>query len=602
MLLTAAIMAVLGGCDREELTVSQAHTIRNEYTDRVFNEARYVPTSTARVDGTVGGRWVSTINNDPRSFNVLIAVEDPDSRVVVNVLFDYLVDYDALAREWVPNIADYEIANDEAADTTTVTFTLRDDLYWTVPGAGSADDGVQVTADDVVFWYNEIVGNPLLQQSGYASQFVTMVDGSEQRITVEKAGPLQVRFLYPRIVANPLLSSNMRFGPHYIYAPVLEAGGAEAVRELFTVDIDVQTVPSIGGYHIVEYTPGVRVVLARNPYYWRADGRGTRYPYIEELVMNIVPDRNAEFLLFKEGEKDSYAVRPEDLNELLEKQGEGEFTVYNGGLTLGSQLVGFNQNPGASIDAGKLRWFSDKRFRQAMSSLVNRPRVARQVYRGLAEPAQHLFAMPNPYFNPDISLEYTYDPERAVGLLGEMGIVQDSDGVMRDADGTAIEFDLLVGIENNVGIDIANIFADELAGIGVTLAVRPTDFQKIVSSLLSTYDWDAALFGLGVNYWPSGGANVWPSSGNLHFWHPLQETPATEWEAEVDRLYNEGKFTPDPRVAQDIYDEYQRILLEELPLFYIVHPYSFLSVRNEWENVSYDTLNGLESDYIFAQQ
>jgi peptide/nickel transport system substrate-binding protein len=107
---------------------------------------------------------------------------------------------------------------------------------------------------------------------------------------------------------------------------------------------------------------------------------------------------------------------------------------------------------------------------------------------------------------------------------------------------------------------------------------------------------------LGANYWPSGGSNVWQSSGNFHIWHPLQEEPATEWEARVDELYNEGRFTLGEAERKEIYDEYQQIILEQLPLMYTVHPFSFLGIRNKWGNVYYDTLNGLETQRVFLKE
>lgn len=598
-LLFIALVIMVSSCEREEYTQDELESAKTQFASRVFSETIFLPTDRERVIGVVGGEWIGTINNDPRSFNPIIAVDDPDSRTITNVLTDALVDYDVHTREWLPNLASYEIENDTENDKTVVTFTLRDDIYWTVPGQ-SLQQGVQVTADDVVFWYNDIVGNPQLQLSGYASQFVTMLDGSEARITVDKVDTFRFTFTYPRIVANPLLSSNMDFGPHYIFAPLLAEAGIEGVRNALTVDSDVLIIPSIGTHHIVEYSPGVRVVLARNPHYWKKDAQNTPYPYIERVILKIVPDVNAEFLLFKEGQKDSYTIRPEDLDELITGAGES-YGVYNGGLTLGSALLGINQNPNA-LPPMKYNWFRHKQFRQAMSALLNRERIAQQVYRGLAEPALHLFAKPNPYFDEKISLQYRYDQRSAMKLLRKIDIKQDDAGIMRDSDGNAIEFDLIVGAENNVGVDIANVFADELRQVGITLNVKPTDFQKMVNSLLTTYEWDSAIFSLGVNYWPSQGSNVWPSSGNLHFWYPLQETPATEWEAQIDTLYNEGKFTSDKQEAKKIYDEYQRILLDELPIIYIVHQYSFLAVRNEWENVRYDTLNGLESNYLFLKQ
>jgi peptide/nickel transport system substrate-binding protein len=173
---------------------------------------------------------------------------------------------------------------------------------------------------------------------------------------------------------------------------------------------------------------------------------------------------------------------------------------------------------------------------------------------------------------------------------------------MYDADGNHIEFDVNMGAENQTGIDVASIFSDELSEIGVTANVRPIDFQNLVERLTSTYDWEVATVALGANYWPSGGSNVWQSSGNFHLWHPLQEEPATEWEARIDRLYNEIRFTINDDEGRRLYGEFQRILLTELPLFYIVHPFSFLAIRDKWQNVYYDTLGGAETERFYLEQ
>ncbi|TVR91264.1 MAG: ABC transporter substrate-binding protein, partial [Spirochaetaceae bacterium] len=273
---------------------------------------------------------------------------------------------------------------------------------------------------------------------------------------------------------------------------------------------------------------------------------------------------------------------------------------FNGGATLGSAFFTFNQNPN-TLDPLKYSWFSQTEFRQAMSSMLNRERIVRQVYRGLAEPAHHFFARVNPMFDEDIRLEFTFNPDRALELLESIGMRRDADGTMRDADGNAIDFTISLGAENNIGIDIAQIFADELSEIGVRARVRPIDFQRVVEMLTNTYDWEVVTVSLGTNYWPSSGSNVWQSSGNFHLWNPLQDSPATEWEARIDYLYNEGRFTLDQDEAKEIYDEFQRILLTELPVIYIVHPWAFLAIRDRWQNVRYDTLGGLKSERLFLE-
>jgi peptide/nickel transport system substrate-binding protein len=600
LVLTPATLFAVGQPE-EEVTVEEAAELRSEVENEILRKTVTRPGPGEYELGVSGGTWTTTITNDPTTFNTLIA-RDEDTRAIIDPLFDYLADYDPYSREWTANVADFEIEVDTQNDKLQVVFTLRDDLYWTTPGQ-SLEEGVKITSDDVVFWYDEIDGDPDFQLPAYPGQFVDMPDGSQERITIEKIDDRSFSLNYPRIVANPILSSNMTFGPRHIYEPAKEDGGVEAVLDLLSVDTDPATIPSMGAYHIVEYTPGVRVVLQKNPNYWKTDDSGTVIPYVEEYVYRIVPDKDTEFLLFKDGTKEGYSLRPQDLDELLAVE-DPDFTVFNGGESLGSSFFSFNQNPD-TMDELIYGWFSRTEFRQAMSSLLNRGRIAEQVYRGLAEPAHYFFARANPMFDPDITLEYTYDPERAVELLETIDITRGDDGLMYDADGNHIEFEMQIPLENNISVDIANIFSDELEQVGITANVKPMDFPRIVEMLTRTYDWQVVLVGLGANYWPSGGSNVWQSSGNFHLWHPLQEEPATEWEARVDYLYNEGRFTIDPDRQKEIYDEYQRILLTQLPLMYVVHPLSFVAVRDRWGNVYYDTLGGLggkDSDYIFLEE
>jgi peptide/nickel transport system substrate-binding protein len=589
---------MLAACKREiEISADQARALQEVARNELLSKMVRRPGGRGFEVGRVGGTWNTAINSDPKTFNTLTA-RDADTRAVIDPLFDYLADYDPYKRQFIPNLASFEITSDSARDTLTVTYTLRDDLYWTNP-ADDPPGGVKVSSDDVVFWYDEIVGDRQLQLPGYPGQFVDMPDGSQARIEIRKIDDRRFAFDYPRIVANPVLSTNMQFGPRYLYEKAKKEKGVEGVLDLFNVQTDVRTIPSIGQYYLSEYSPGVRVVMERNPHYWKKDRIGTTLPYIERVIYRIVPDQNTEFLLFKQGSLDSYTPRPQDLEELLNEPNPG-YTVYNGGESLGSSFFCFNQNP-ANMDKTVYSWFVQTKFRQAMSCLLNRGRIADQVYRGLAVPALYFFAKANPFYDETIRLEYTYDPARAVKLLDEIGMRRDAQGIMRDSEGRPIEFTINVGAESSIGVDMCNIYADEMSKVGINAKVRPIDFQKLVEMLISTYEWEVVEVGLGANYWPSGGSNVWPSGGNFHLWHPLQQTPATAWEATIDELYNDGRFMLDREKAGQIYARYQRLLLEQLPVIYIVYPLSFLAVRNRWGNVFYDTLNELDMRYVYLE-
>jgi peptide/nickel transport system substrate-binding protein len=551
------------------------------------------------VPGRLGGSWNSSMIKDPKSFNHLIAERDAETAAIMNSLTNYLVEYDVVRREWKAKCADPQIVIDEKNQTLDVIYTLRNDLYWSYYNSNRK---VPVTSDDAIFWYNEIEGDESFQSSAYNGQFLTMEDGSDARITIHKIDEKRFRFHFPRIVADPLLTTNRDFGPRHVYEPAKRDGGVQGVLDLFSVASDPKLIPSMGEWFLVEYVPSQRLVFKRNPDYWNKDGAGLSIPYLEENIVQILPDQNTQYLVFKQGKLDTYSARPEDLNELVNRE-NADYTVFNAEGNIGPGLWSFNQNPQNS-DAPYYEWFTKKEFRQAMSCLFNRERVNAQVYRGLAEPKLDFFPPPNPYYNPDIVLEYRYNPERALELLESVGFTRDRRGVLRDAQDRRVEFDLSFPADVSVTADIASIIVDELGKAGIKVNIRATDFQKLVEQLTSTYDWQSIMIGLGTNFFPTQGSNVWPSTGNLHLWHPLQEKPHTEWEARIDYLYNEGSYSISRAKAAVIWDEYQRLILEQCPVIYLMRSRSFWALQNRWDfsNVYYDNLNGAEVTHIFLRQ
>ena len=112
------------------------------------------------------------------------------------------------------------------------------------------------------------------------------------------------------------------------------------------------------------------------------------------------------------------------------------------------------------------------------------------------------------------------------------------------------------------------------------------EFNSLVSKISSTYDWEAIVLGLTGGIEPHFGKNVWASSGHLHLWHPLQKSPATEWEKRLDEIFNQGVQELDEKKRKVLYDEFQLIVSKELPVIYTVLESNMFAVRNKFGNLN----------------
>ncbi len=589
------ISNVLFSCTKnQEVSRAEALNLQQAYASRILNKTVTKPGPPQYSVGFYGGNYSSTITSDIKSFNMIVIFDATTSSLVQN-FFPYLFEYDAYKKQFTPHLAKkFTVEYDQEKDISYVYVTLRENVFWTTIQEKKA----QCTSDDVIYWYNEVVGDKRLQMSAYTGQFITLADGSKKRIEIEKIDTYTFRFIIPRIVANPLLMVNMNFGPKYIYEKAKKEEGIQGLINALSIDTPPSEVPSIGPYVLTEYVPAQRIILTKNPHYWKLDSEDNALAYIEKKVISIAAE-NTSLLMLKNKEISGRTLSNSELDELITIE-TPHFTIYNAGTGLGSMFFSFNQNTDVE-DEHKLRWFTSKKFRQAMSSAVPRQRIVNEVHRGLGEPALHFYAKANPFFNSSIQLKYTYNLDRAKSLLAEDGFYL-KEAVLYDKHHVPVEFEIMMSAENKDGVDATTIFSQELEKLGITVTIRPLDFQNLVERLSTSYDWDAVWIGLGANYWPTGGINVWPSNGRLHLWHPLQETPATLWEAEIDKLYSMGKYTINHEKRQEIYDTLQAIMLEELPIIYTVHVNSFTAIDTNVKNVFIDNLQGSDSIYHFFQE
>lgn len=612
------------GCPKlPEMTKEQALNLKNSTSAaKAIIDQCLIKRGEERTIGKPGGFWNLRLSSDPMTFNTLTA-RDADSRAAIDWLNSSLVEYDPFQRKWSSGLADFTIQNDLKNNRQKVTCRLKPHALWYLPKQNST---LPITSQDLAFWFNEIEGDVALQHPGYAGQFVKMADGSEEKIRIEIIDEKTFCYHFPRISSDPILEIASEFGASFLYAPVkkrayenryqrayleaLKKGAskeeaekeatesarsfaAAALNNLHSIDNDPKELPTCGPFYIDSYQPGLKLVLKRNPYYYKRDAQGNPLPYLEGLIYHIIRDDESAILEFLKGTTDSIGIPHEKLQRILDEKKRLGFDLYFGGTALASGFICMNQNP-AAMPPKSYQWFIQKEFRQAISSLINRQEIISQIYLGLAEPNTEFFNKANRMYNPHVKMQYDYNPEKAMELLKRIGMYRNPQGILIDSSGNPVEFSFAYPADNDTNAKIASIVAHHLKKAGIQVKLRPTDFQKIVNSLIKTYDWEMTIIALSGNYWPTGGANVWQSSGNFHLWHPNQEKPATPWEAKVDELYQLGRFASDDRQAYQYWTEYQQLLLEQMPLIYLPYSYAFRAFQPKWANVTYDLLGGYD--------
>lgn len=526
--------------------------------------------------GTPGGRLVIATFGDPKTLNPITANEG-SSQDIYRFIFASLLGYDWPAQEVTPGLAQSWTVE---PDNKTYTFKLRKNLKWS--------DGAPLTADDVIFTFNDIIYNPDIVN---VTVDVLRVDGKNFQVT--KVDDLTIKVVTPEIFA-PFLES---FGG----IPILPKHKlAKAVAEKrFPSAYGINTAPGeivgSGPFRLKEFKPAQFTLLERNPYFYEVDSKGQRLPYLDTVVYSVVPNMNAMSLSFLSGGSDvQETITPDEYDKFKAESANGKFKLYDLGFGPERIFFWFNMNTNKNqktgkpyVDAKKLKWFRNTKFRQAVSYAVDRESIIKAIYSGRAKIGYGFISPANKkWYNPNTAA-YAYDPARARALLKEIGIEdRDGDGVLEDAEGNKIEFVFNTNTGNGVREKTATLIQADLKRLGMAVTYQPLEFNTLVDKIDVSYDYDCILMGLGGGGMdPADNLNVLRSDGFTHFWFPREKTPATEWEARIDQLMNAQLKTIDFKERKKYFDEVQEIMGREMPFIYTVQPYTYAAIRADVGNV-----------------
>jgi peptide/nickel transport system substrate-binding protein len=512
------------------------------------------------LEGFRGGNLMVAVSSDPSNFNRMLTSGLPGTMITERLSAD-LVHINRSSLELEPSLAS-RWESDRSGQIYTIH--LRHGVHFS--------DGGPFTADDVLFSLQ------VLEDPKTASQLAGQVEIDGTFPSAVKLDDYTVQLTFQRPVGMGLRMFDTI--PILPKKNLLKAYQQGTLPTAWGPTADPGNVVGLGPFKLKEYQRGVKVVLERNPYYWKKDRAGRTLPYLDSITFLIIPDLNSEALRFQRGELDiisSPSLTPESYAVLRRIQSDSFINDLGPGLAMDFLWFNLNRAKGgkAYVDPEKLAIFNNSEFRRAISYALDREGMNRSILLGLGAPQYGLVSSGNKsWYDPGIS-PTEYSPARAKELLKKTKLRDtNGDGVLEfGSKDRPLEISLLTSRGSSVREKVAQVIQDNLSKIGIRVGIQLLLPNEIASRFLDSFEYEAILFGFSPSdVAPDLQTNLWNSSGKIHFWCPGQSTPERPWEATVDSLISTLVRSADPAVRRSTFNQAQEIWNKEMPAIPTIAP------------------------------
>ncbi len=391
-----------------------------------------------------------------------------------------------------PNVAESWEWNDAY---TELTINFRKGIRWS--------DGTPLTADDFMFFWNDVVLDdsvPVTYPAG------TVINGVP--MTVDKLDEDSIKFTFAD--ANPLfmeLSSRAYYNSaqwlipaHYMkqFLPKYNPDVADTTEFIarYSMDSRVQyaDMPTLGGWKVASYTPAQRLVAERNPYYWKVDTEGRQLPYIDGIETTVVTDdavAQAVLLNAIAGKLDfqSREFNLSDVSLLMENQDKGNYSVklWDRGDFAWPWIMPMYDYK----DEGVVDLFYTPDFRRALSVAMDRDKYNNIAAFGLATPRQFALSPLSPelqtpegkaFYEEWVNSYIEYDPEQAKAWLDGIGVVdKDGDGWRDKPDGSRLQMIVDFQTGDKQTADIMDLIKEDWDAVGIETILNQGDWSALSS-------------------------------------------------------------------------------------------------------------------------
>src|SRR4029077_13549101 len=319
--------------------------------------------------GVRGGKLVIAQRSEPRTFNPVMAIDQNSLGVNARMTAD-LIHINRATQKTEPALAkSWTISR----DGTQITVKLRQGLRFS--------DGAPFDADDVLFSFHVY-----LDENVHSPQRDLLTIGGKP-VALKKLDAHTVLFTFPAAYSPAVrVFDNIAILPRHLLEKEYQEG---KIGQAWTLGTPPEKIAGLGAFRLNKMAPGDRIMLERNPYYWKMDAKGQRLPYLDELTFVVVPTQDAQVIRFQAGESQIISgLSADNFSALEPEQKARHFKLYDAGPGLEYNYLMFNLNDDTEGRfpevARKQKWFRDARFRQAVSAAIDRAGIVRLVYRNRA--------------------------------------------------------------------------------------------------------------------------------------------------------------------------------------------------------------------------
>ena len=409
-----------------------------------------------------------------------------DANNYVRVVYDSLFRFSPDGASIEPKIA---AGAEPSADFKVWTLRLRKGSRWS--------DGAPFTADDILFWYKDVLLNKDLTPS--LPGWIRNADGTPA--LVEKVDDATIRFTYAAPATLFLTAVANQDGADRSYAMFLPGHYLKKFHPAHAAKEDIDRAIQAAGFKtwtelfanrnappenperptMAAWAPASRAsdqifTLRRNPYYVGVDPQGNQPPYIDEVRFTYFADVQALNLAAIAGNFDMQErhIQMTNFPVLKEQERTGRYRVITWSTFGGADaVIAFNQTYKADAEVAKL--LANRDFRIALSHAINRDQIKESVFLGLGEARQGVPAPWHPYYpGPEYAQKFTeYKPDVANRMLDAIGLTRrDSNGIRLMANGRPATIEISVVPAFGAWPDVALLVSKDWEKVGIKTIVQ----------------------------------------------------------------------------------------------------------------------------------